>query len=369
LRPGCLYFERIIVHYALVKDLRRFAHGIWWLWSLALPAQAAFSNLYVFGDGVCTTTNGPGGTLYYGKRYSNGRVWVEVLAQWQALSYDSNKNWSYFGHYSPDLLTNLSRFTPPPDANSALFVVWVDDADFVWNVEHYGTDLAQWTNAINKSLSNHYTAITNLYYAKGARALVMPNAVDIARTPYYSGLPSANKNFIRQRTIDFNNAFLLTLSQARSALPGITIYSPDAFSLFDQMLAQPANYGLTNAGIDALEDPALTDKSLNGPGANYVFWDYLDPTAKAHVALADLVQQVISPAYITQLSLLGSSNRLVAANVPVGRNGTVLGSDSLLSWTPIGPIQSTSPIQPVFVPAAGLRYFYRLQFPLTWSWP
>jgi len=357
------------VQNALVKSLRRFTHGIWWLWLLALPARAAFSNLYVFGDGVCTTTNGPGGGYYYGKRYSNGRVWVEALAQWQALSYDSNKNWSYFGHYSPDLLTNLSHFTAPSDANSALFVVWVDDADFVYNVEHYGTDLSQWTNAIQQSLANHYKAITNLYYAKGARTLVMPNAVDISKTPYYSGLPSANKDFIRQRTIDFNNAFLLTLSQARAALPGVTIYSPDAFSLFDRLLAQAANYGLTNAGIDALEDPALSDKSLTGPGANYVFWDYLDPTAKAHMALADVVQQSISPAYIAQLTLLGATNQLVAANVPVGRNGSVLGSDSLSSWTTVGPIQSTNLSQPLFIPTAGPRYFYRLQFPLTWSWP
>lgn len=354
---------------AFVKSLCRFTRSIRWIWLLALPAQAAFSNLYVFGDGVCTTTNGINSTLYYGQRYSNGRIWVEVLAQWQALSYDSNKNWSYFGHYSPALLTNLSHFAPPPDANSALFVVWVDDADFVWNVEHYGTDLSQWTNAINRSLTNHYAAITNLYYAKGARTLVMPNAVDISKTPYYSGLPSANKDFIRQQTTDFNNAFLLTLSQATSALPGITIYSPDVFSLFDRMLAQAANYGLTNAGIDALDDPALSNKSLNGPGANYVFWDYLDPTAKAHAALADLAQQVISPPYIAQLSLLGATNRLVAANVPVGRNGYVLGSDNLSSWTTAGPIQSTNLSQPVFVPAAGSRYFYRLQFPLTWSWP
>jgi hypothetical protein len=352
-----------------VKSLRRFIHGIWWLWLFALPARAAFSNLYVFGDGVCTTTNCPGGQFYYGQRYCNGRVWVEVLAQWQALSYDSNKNWSYFGQYSPDLLTNLNRFAPPPDASSALFVVWVADADFVWNQSQYETDLAQWTNAIQRSLANHYTVITNLYYAKGVRALVMPNAVDISKVPYYSGLPSANKDFIRQRTIDFNTAFVTTLNQARTNLPGITIYSPDTFSLFDRMLAQANYYGLTNAGIDAVDDPALSDKSLNGPGANYVFWDYLDPTAKAHMALADLVQQSVSPPYISQLTLLGASNQLVAANVPVGRNGAVLGSDIFSSWTSVGPIQSTTQSQSVFVPAAGSPFFYRLQFPLTWSWP
>ena len=135
------------------------------------------------------------------------------------------------------------------------------------------------------------------------------------------------------------------------------------------MLSQAAYFGLTNAGIDALEDQSLSPWTLSGPGANYVFWDYLDPTAKAHMALADLVQQLISPAYITQLTLLGASNQLVAANLPVGRNGAVLGSDILSSWTSVGPIESSSQSQSIFVPAAGSQFFYRLQFPLTWSWP
>jgi hypothetical protein len=47
-----------------------------------LPAQAAFKSLYVFGDGLSTTTDNvqspPLSASYYGSRYSNGRVWVEV---------------------------------------------------------------------------------------------------------------------------------------------------------------------------------------------------------------------------------------------------------------------------------------------------
>ncbi|OYV07059.1 MAG: hypothetical protein CFE26_03060, partial [Verrucomicrobiales bacterium VVV1] len=59
----------------------------------------AFSSLYVFGDGVCTTTdNASGANYFYGNRYCNGRVWVEVLAQWQGLAYDSAKNKSFFGN-------------------------------------------------------------------------------------------------------------------------------------------------------------------------------------------------------------------------------------------------------------------------------
>jgi phospholipase/lecithinase/hemolysin len=351
-----------------VKRCQWFTQTVWWLCFLAFPAQGAFTSMYVFGDGVCTTTNGPGGsTNYCGKSFTNGRVWVEVLAQRQGLAYNPTNNWSYFGHYSGNMVTNVGRFTLPSGGNSALFIIWVNDADFVWNVDYYGTNLTQWTKAMNQSITNHYKAITNLYYAKGARTLIMPNAVDLSKVPYYSGLPAGERSFIRQRIMDFNASFLLTLDRAKAALPGLTIYAPDFFSQLDQILAQPAVYGLVNPGIDAMEDRALTDKSTNGPGASYVFWDYLNPTAKTHVVMADLVQQMISPPMITKLTSLATSNRLDLANVPVGRNGSVLGSGDLLNWTKVQDILSTSLLQAVFVPVASSAQFYRLQFP-AWSY-
>ncbi len=79
------------------------------LFGLGVPqSKAAFTSLYIFGDGVSTTTTNHTPTYapyYYGGRWSNGRVWVEVLAQRQGLSADSkftnvtwsnsSNNWSY----------------------------------------------------------------------------------------------------------------------------------------------------------------------------------------------------------------------------------------------------------------------------------
>ena len=355
-----------------MKSLVRYAAALFLLVSCSFAAQAAFTSLYVFGDGVSTTTNSPGGSIYYGKRYCNGRVWVEVLAQWQGLGYDSNKNWSYFGHYSPNLVANVSNFAAPPDAQSALFVVWVNNADFVYDVQNYApyttNNIAIWTNAINQSITNHHKVITNLY-AKGARTLIMPNAVDITKTYQYAGLSSASKSFIRQRIIDFNTAFALTLSNAAASLAGLKIHVPDAFALLDNALANPATYGLINPGIDALDDPSLGDYSLNGPGANYVFWDYLHPTAKFQMVLAEITQQLLSPARISNIVPLTGSNRLDMDNIPVGRDGFVDGSTNLVNWTPDTNIDSTNTTQTTLVPALDPRRFYRLRFPFVWSWP
>jgi len=338
---------------------------------------AVFTSLYAFGDGVCTTTNGPGGAYYYGNRYCNGRVWIEVLAQRQGLPYDANRNWSFFGHHSLNLVTIVHRFVAPPDAGRSLFVVWVCNADFVYAITQYApyttNNLAIWTNAINQSLSNHLSAI-QILYGKGVRTLVMPNAVDLTRVPFYVGLSASNKSFIRQRIVDFNFGFAIKLNEARALFPDLTIVSPDFFTLLEDFLAHPADYGLTNAllggqSIDALSDSALTDKSLNGPGADYIFWDYLDPSARAHATMADLTQQLLAPVRIAALVPLVNSNRLDLANLPFGQSGFVEGSANLVNWSSAQTIPGTNSLEMILVPADGDSQFYRLRFPFAWSWP
>ncbi|HZF00957.1 MAG TPA: SGNH/GDSL hydrolase family protein [Methylomirabilota bacterium] len=400
------------------------------LFGSVLPTRAAFTSLYVFGDGISTTTNNPSaGQYYYGLRRSNGRVWAEVLAQRLGLGANSitnanwsnsSNNWSYYGQYSPNLVTNLNSFHTPSDAANALFIVWVNNADFVGDMGNIypSLNIVTWTNAINQSLNNHWRVITNLYYAKGARTLIMPKAVDITETPQYDYYPAASKSFIRQRVIDFNVAFTTLINQARTSLPGITIYEPDFFALLDDVLVHASNYGLTNVlssgqSIDVLED-SLANKSLNGPGANYIFWDAVDPSAKLHEVMADVAQQIISPVQIAQITALAGSNRLNLANVPVGLNGSVEGSTNLAlaNWTAITvtnggtanivTITSANTAQFVFVPTppswgvdtnnivvsansgstgGGIApgpggtvvvtalQFYRLRFPYAWVWP
>ncbi|MGD0252557.1 MAG: SGNH/GDSL hydrolase family protein [Verrucomicrobiota bacterium] len=364
-----------------MNSLIRFTLGVL-LFGLAVrPAQAAFTSIYIFGDGVSATTNNTSSlTNYYGQRFSNGRVWVEVLAQRQGLgansitnvnwSYSSN-NWSYVDDYSSNLVKNVGNFNASSNATNALFVVWVNDADFVYDVINYTTNITQWTNAMNLSLTNHFAAITNLY-AKGARTLIMPNAVDIGEVPDYATSGSNRLAFIRQRIIDFNTAFTTTLmNRLRTNYPGITIYVPDFFSLLDNMLTNAAAYGLTNAGIDAL-DSSLTNQSMTGPGANYIWWDGQDPTAMAQAVMADVVQQLISPAQITNFTLLNGSNQLDVASLPIGLNGYVDGSTNLVlaNWVTQANFNSTNAAQTIFVPASGsLQLFYRLRFPYAWSWP
>jgi phospholipase/lecithinase/hemolysin len=363
-----------------VKNLLLFTIAFFLLALAAVPAQAGFSALYAFGDGVCTTTgNSFTGPLYYGHRYSNGRIWIEALAQRQGLAYEVTNNNSYYDDFSAVALANVNSFVAPADATNDLFIVWVCDADFVgdlgqFNPPYTTANISAWNNNINQSLTNHFTIITNLY-AKGARYLVMPNAVDLGKIPQYAGLDSTSKSFVRGRIIYFNTNFTASLNQAKALCPGLQIYVPDFFSVLDNVIMNAALYGLTNAldfngqSIDAID--ALPNAATNGPGTNYLFWDPVDPTARLHAVMADVAQQIISPVQISKITLLAGSNRLDVVNYPARLNGFVDGLTNLTltNWSAMVNITSTNTTQSAFVPTSGPQQFYRLRFPYAWSWP
>ncbi len=349
----------------------------------AQPAHASFTSLHVFGDGVCTTTdNAFGPPLYHGNRYSNGRVWVEVLAQWQGLAYVPSANLSYYGHDSGELLQNLAAFTPPADAATALFALWSANADFVeFTLDvlpppYDAGDLPAWAAFTGQAVARHQQAV-DLLYQKGARTLVVFNAADIAATPVYHQMDASSKQFIRQRTVEFNLAFKAALAGREAALPGLRIHQPDAFALFDQVLSNPAAFGLTHQpgqyGL-LLVNPGDPDLLRTGPGTECVFWDDLHPTGRFQVHLAALVQRMISPARLTRIAFAGADVQLDLAGIPLGLQGHVDGSSTPGSgWLPeasvLEPAPGGSTTTSVTLPAAGSRRFFRLRFPVAWSWP
>ena len=343
-------------------------------------AAGEFTSLYAFGDGVCTTTgnkaSGSLASLYYGNRYCNGSVWIEVLARWQGLAYNAANNISYFGQDSGELITNITAFTPPSDVGTSLFVVWCNNADLVefsqTNAPPYdSSDMNAWTTFINQAVTRHTQAVTQLYN-KGARTLVMPNSVNITAAPYYNGMNANDASFLRQRAIQYNAAFSSAMSTLAASKQGLRIYQPDTFTFFAQVLATPSDYGLVNPGIDAITN--LGNPSLTGPGASYIFWDYIHPTAKFQIHLANLVQSQIQPVKVSGITSNGISTQLQLSNVPLGLAGVVEGSASLTSWQkdadlsyPTGTGNSTTKV--VTVPTSGPKRFYRVAFPVVWTWP
>jgi phospholipase/lecithinase/hemolysin len=281
-------------------------------------------------------------------------------------------------------VTNVANFVAPANATNCLFVMWVNNADFVLDMQSFGqpetgTNLATWTTNINLHLTNQFKAITNLY-AKGCRTLIAPNAADITSVPYYNTSSKNYLTFVRQQVVNYNSSYAVMLKQISTTYPDLTIYSPDIFSLLNNAFTNAASYGLTNTLVNGQPMDAIDAyhygfpvATTNGYGTNYIFWGpFGDPTAKFHAVIADTVQQMISPVQFSGLTQVGSSNRLDVVNMPVGMSGSVLSVTNLtqVNWLTNSPgFTGTNMVQSVFAPASGAQNFYRLLFPWQWTWP
>ena len=91
-----------------------------------------------------------------------------------------------------------------------------------------------------------------------------------------------------------------------------------------------------------------------------------------HAWMANLTQQLISPAQISGITVFNGSNRLDLASVPVGQNGLVLGCTNLAapSWKTNGSsFLGTNIAQSVYVTNSVGPWFYRLRYLYSWKWP
>ena len=355
---------------------------------LTLQAEAAFSSMYVFGDSLSAVSGGgtqyppPPGTSvdnYWNGRFSNGRVWVEYLAALQGSSFNTNNDFACFGDGTAPIYRTLvtGNFYPPPGLATSLCIFWPACSDCFAAALYAGTN--SWSPYFPEMVTN-VTASVGLLYSQGMRTVLIPNSVDVSLVPFFTytldalGLGAVAPNGIpflatmRADVIQYNAALATAIGQLRAQYPDLTIYAPDFFTQFDFFLSHASIYGVTKTSIDALEDQALTDKSFTGPGADYVFWDYLHPTTKVHQYMATVAQQAMSSLMISRLSLHDASYRLDLANLPIGRTGTVESTSNLVpqtTRTPCASIFVTNTTQTVFVStnALGSRCFFRLNFP------
>ncbi|MFO1475808.1 MAG: hypothetical protein U1F98_04050 [Verrucomicrobiota bacterium] len=324
------------------------------------PARAAFSSsLYVFGEIVSSTTNalhsGWSTTNYYQLRNSThapGRG----ARRTTGIPFDiTNDNWSYFGNPADRRHQRRQLPTPPDAANcsssSGPLCGPFQLGDLSKLRDEYGP-----CGRIPLMPSKRIISTPSRCSTTRAPALDHAQRRDVTAAPDFGSLTGPVKIFTRQRVIDMNAQFLVTVSQATAQMPGLTIFVPDIFTLLDQAQTNAASFGLTNAIIDALDDPKLKNKSMTGPGASYVFWDQLNPTARFHVAIADAVEQVIAPTTLTGMAVFNGSNR--ASTSPTSPSvATARFAPARTSW--IGPHCKAStaptPFNPYSCPTAALN--------------
>ena len=109
------------------------------------------------------------------------------------------------------------------------------------------------------------------------------------------------------------------------------IYLVNMNGVLSNVLSAPAAYGFTVTTNGALEDTNLTDKSFNGPGADYVFWDTIHPTTKMHALMGAAAYDCVGVEM--NLARNGTNFNLNVNNLFPGLPYTIESSTNLTTWT------------------------------------
>ncbi|GAB4370096.1 MAG: SGNH/GDSL hydrolase family protein [Elainellaceae cyanobacterium] len=256
--------------------------------ALTLSAQRfePINQLVVFGDSLSDTgtvfraTNGlyPSDPPYFQGRYSNGRVWVEYLADRLGLSTSQINSYACGGAISggyasgliPGLLSQVQAFTQTHSSVNAtsLYILWAGANDYLQGVDDAATPVKNVMDAIA------------LLSDAGVKRVLVANLPDLGQLPATrNSANSANLTALTQTHNQGLRRSLKVLTQQQLALKVAVL---DANALYQEAIIYPAKFGLTN----------VTEACISGSGGcgypeQFLFWDGIHPTTAAHQILGE----------------------------------------------------------------------------------
>jgi outer membrane lipase/esterase len=272
-----------------------------------LASAGSFSSVISFGDSLSDTGNisfATGGfppPPYTPGRFTSnfqdgtpGQVWVEhVSAHFGASSVSTlngGTNYAWGGSrigpdnagFPPSLLDQHNFYLN--DASG------MADPNALYTVFGGGNDVI--AGATGDSVAGVSTIINNLADA-GGKFFFVPNLPDIGMTP--QGLDDAATGAaLSVLTMDFNDELSLALDAIEQARD-ITIIRFDLFSLFNDVIADPMAFGLTNVADRCFDEGAGT---LCNDVDSYLFFDGIHPTAQGHALVAGYAIDAIEAALV-----------------------------------------------------------------------
>lgn len=292
-----------------------------------LPVQAAnflneITGIYAFGDSLTDTGNlysaiGQPPPPYFPGRISNGYNWLDYLSQGLGLSSptpffsglpaNDGFNFAFTGATSglanvldapffPGLQQQIGTFVAPLQAGNqladpdALYILWAGGNDYLPTDSLTFTPIKQAEPAI----ANLTAAIAALA-SVGAKNILTVNLPDLGSTPRILGRdPSfalSPDDPTPGELTALVNAHNTQLSSALTALdkslaPDVNLMTYDVYSLFDSVLSNPSSFGFTNKTDPCLFVATCVFDPTGQTQQQYVFWDGIHPTTKAHEIIA-----------------------------------------------------------------------------------
>jgi phospholipase/lecithinase/hemolysin len=262
-----------------------------------------FSNLVVFGDSLSDIGNiaqapliNTPGPFYTNGRFSNGPVYAETLATGLGLpalvrsTVSGGTDYAYGGAqttgtafpnnlFVQDVDDQVGKYLSSHTANaSTLYLIFAGANDLIDGQTNMSVPVGSLQSSMNRLITS------------GARQFLVVDLPPLGETPRYNGNASTRAQY-DARAQQYNAALTTMVAAEHAANPTATLYQFDVYGLFEQVLARPSDFGLTN--VTASAAPGLspgdtsydTSQIVSNPN-QYLFWDDLHPTAAVHAILA-----------------------------------------------------------------------------------
>ncbi len=254
-------------------------------------AQTCYSGLAAFGDSLTDTGNldaffGLPQPPYAPGRISDGPVWLDGLADSLGLSSltsaSGGNNYAWAGATTGPAGSTFPPFSLLSQAATYLSnVSGIADPDALFVVWGGANDVRD--NDAQGAVPNIATIINDLASAGAVNFLVL-NLPDLGQTPesLAGDAPGGTAAEITAASLAYNSALTASLSSISAALPGVTIIEFDVFTLFNQVLSNPAVFGFANVTAPCWTGGYFGLGTQCGNPDEYLFWDDIHPTAAAH---------------------------------------------------------------------------------------
>ncbi len=263
------------------------------------------TGLVVFGDSLSDNGNlyhlQEGKTLnwpYYFGRCSNGLVWVEILTASLNLSPNKLDDRAIAGAQthngmktSPGMLSQVQDYLSTAQSvdPNRLYVVWVGGNNYIYH-PFWSSDRAQ-QHAIDRAVDDIAEAIQVLS-AHGARYFLIPNLPDIGATPLAKRMKDKHPklNFqanLTQLSEKHNQLLQRRLNLLQKQL-GVSITQVDVFSMMQEAIHNPHQYGLTNPFEPCYQGSYLGGGKACATPDQHLFWDAVHPTFAGHKMLSEI---------------------------------------------------------------------------------
>jgi phospholipase/lecithinase/hemolysin len=223
------------------------------------PMVASSSRGFNYAIGGATTGVIPTDTV--AQKLPNLQLQTEALLQ--RVGYQANPQFLYIVDGS-SFGNNIRRVIELVSANPAL-----------------ATTLP--TQAVSQAASD-IGSVLNRLYAAGARHILLVNSSNLGLHP---AVPAAAKPLATAMATGYNGALATqVVPLVKSGAPGLNIYYVDGGALSNEIVANPASFGITNTTAPCYPLFSAPSAPVCATPATYMWWDELHPSAAVHSIIA-----------------------------------------------------------------------------------